>query len=197
VSTKLGEDHPSLSPIILLINEIHGETTMQIHILLITILMIGITACDSLSKTGGDDTIVTIPEGEIATVTRVIDGDTIDVSIDGRQVRVRYVGVNTPERDEPCYSDATQANRDLVEGKTVTLVTDTSNIDPYDRLLRYIYADGVFVNQALVRDGYAEVVLYQPDDAFYNDFLALEKSAASANRGCHSTGIFNDGSDTR
>ena len=169
-------------------------------VLLITI-MIGFTACDDLANTGGTtgggDTIVTIPEGELVTVTRVIDGDTIDVLLDGKQTRVRYVGINTPERDESCYSEATQANRDLVEGKTVTLVTDTSNTDQYDRLLRYIYADGVFVNDALVRNGYAEAVLYQPDDAFYSDFLALEKSATSANIGCHPTGIFDDGSDTR
>lgn len=172
---------------------------MLIRILLLILMITGVVACDSLTETGdsGGDNIVTIPEGEIATVTRVIDGDTIDVLLDGKQVRIRYVGVNTPERDEPCYNDATQANRDLVDGKTVTLVTDTSDTDRFDRLLRYIYADGVFVNDSLVRNGYAEAVLYQPDDAFYEDFLALEKSAASANRGCHSTGIFDDGSDTR
>jgi endonuclease YncB( thermonuclease family) len=174
---------------------------MPIRILLMILILIGVTACDDLADTrstsGGGNDVVTIPEGEIATVTRVIDGDTIDVLIDGEQFRVRYVGVNTPERDEPCYSDATQANRDLVEGKTVTLVTDTSNTDPYDRLLRYIYADGVFVNDSLVRNGYAEAVLYKPDDAFYNDFLALEKSATSSNLGCHPTGIFDDGTDTR
>lgn len=171
---------------------------MQIRILMLMLIAIGLVACDSLSDTGdADGGVVTIPEGEIATVTRVIDGDTIDVRLNGQEMRVRYIGVNTPERDEPCYGDATQANKDLVEGKTVTLVTDTSETDPYDRLLRYIYADGVFVNEALVRDGYAEAVKYPPDEAFYDDFLSLEKSAASANRGCHSTGIFDDGSYTR
>ena len=177
---------------------------MLMRILLLVMMLLGITACDDLadldsssSGNGGGDTVVTIPEGEIATVTRVIDGDTIDVLIDGEQVRVRYIGVNTPERDEPCYSDATQANRDLVDGKTVTLVTDSSDTDRYDRLLRYIYADGVFVNESLARNGYAEAVLYQPNGMFYDEFLALEKLAAEAGQGCHSTGIFDDGSDTR
>ena len=168
--------------------------------IILALLMMGLVACDSLTDTGGSnggDNIVAIPEGEIGTVTRVIDGDTIDVLLNGQQVRVRYVGVNTPERDEPCYNEATQANRDLVEGKTITMVTDTSDTDRFDRLLRYIYADGVFVNRSLVEGGYAEAVLYQPDDAFYEDFLALEKSAATANQGCHPTGIFDDGSDTR
>lgn len=170
---------------------------MMIKIGLLLLLAIGLVACDSDIPSGDSNTVVTIPEGEIATVTRVIDGDTIDVAIDGQTFRVRYVGVNTPERDEPCYAEATQANRDLVDGKTVTLVTDTSDTDRFDRLLRYIYADGVFVNDALVRNGYAEAVLYQPDDRFYEDFLALEKSAAASNQNCHNTGIFDDGSDTR
>lgn len=166
-------------------------------VLLLTLMML-IAACDSVLDTDNpDDVSVVVPEGEIATVVNVIDGDTIDVLRDGQQIRVRYVGVNTPERDESCYREATQANRDLVEGKTITMVTDTSDEDRYGRALRYIYADGVFVNDALVRNGYAEAVLYQPDDAFYQDFLALEKSAASNNLNCHATGIFKDGSDTR
>lgn len=166
------------------------------RIFLFFIISIGLAACDSLDIPD-DDGVVTIPEGEIAEVVNVIDGDTIDVLLNGQEVRVRYVGINTPERDEACYGDATQANRDLVDGKTVTLVTDTSDTDRFGRLLRYIYADGVFVNEALVRDGYAEAVLYQPDDAFYEDFLSMERDAANANRACHGTGIFDDGSDTR
>ncbi len=136
-------------------------------------------------------------EGERATVTRVIDGDTIDVTIDGQEYRVRYVGVNTPERDEPCYNDAANANRDLVEGKTVILQIDTSDTDRFDRLLRYIYVDGVFVNQALVEQGYAEAVLYRPDDREHSNFVQLERAAAQAGRGCHPTGIFDDGNDER
>jgi len=136
-------------------------------------------------------------DGELAQVTRVIDGDTIDVEIDGVEYRVRYVGVNTPERDEPCYGDAVRANEALVEGRTVRLVQDTSDEDRFGRLLRYIYVGDVFVNESLVRDGYAEVVLYQPDDGFYDEFLDLEQAAARNNIGCHPTGIFDDGNDQR
>jgi len=169
------------------------------RVTLFLIILLTVSACDDLADAGGSggDGVVTIPEGQVARVSSVIDGDTIDVLLDGRRERIRYVGVNTPERDEPCYADATQANRDLVEGKEVVLVTDTTETDRFGRLLRYIYADGVFVNEALVRDGYAEAVLYEPDDAFYADFLALEKTAASNNLNCHATGIFNDGSDRR
>lgn len=135
--------------------------------------------------------------GETARVVRVIDGDTIDVEINGEEFRVRYIGVNTPERDEVCYAEAVRANRDLVQNTTVTLVKDTSDTDQYGRLLRYIYRGTSMVNEALVRDGWAEVVRYPPDTGYYDRFRDLENEAARAGRGCHPTGIFNDGSMTR
>lgn len=130
--------------------------------------------------------------GEQGIVVSVIDGDTIDVRIGSETVRVRYVGMNTPERDEACYSDARRANADLVDGRTVTLVTDVSNTDRFGRLLRYIYVGDVFVNARLVEQGYAEVVSYPPDNANFDYFRQLEDQARAANRGCHPTGIFND-----
>lgn len=148
-----------------------------------------------------DDLTVTINEGngnsETGRVVRIIDGDTIDVDINGTVERVRYVGVNTPERDEVCYDEATEANRLMVEGQVVRLVRDSSDRDRYDRLLRYIYVGETFVNRELIVQGYAEVVLYPPDDAHYEEFRSLEEMAAASSRGCHPTGIFNDGSDTR
>lgn len=140
--------------------------------------------------TGGQD-------GETGTVVRVIDGDTIDVDLNGQTERIRYVGVNTPESDEVCYREATAANSLFVSGKTVLLVRDTSETDRFGRLLRYVYVGDLFVNQAMVEQGYAEVVSYPPDTADFDLFRRLEDEARSANRGCHPTGIFNDGSYTR
>lgn len=135
--------------------------------------------------------------GESATVTAVLDGDTIDVNLNGQTVRVRYVGVNTPEIDEACYDQATSANAAMVRGQAVTLVKDRSETDRFGRLLRYVYVGDTFVNAQLVAQGYAEAVLYEPDRANYDYFLGLERQARSQNLGCHSSGIFNDGSDTR
>ena len=135
--------------------------------------------------------------GETGQVTRVIDGDTIDVLLNGQNTRIRYLQMNTPERDQPCYRESTQANFDLVAGKTVRLVADAELVDPYDRLLRYVYVDDVLVNRVLVAGGYAEVVLYPPNDMHYEEFRALEAEAAAAGRGCHPTGIFDDGSWSR
>ena len=139
----------------------------------------------------------TAPVGEQARVLRVIDGDTIEVALNRRNRRVRYVGINTPERDEPCSDAATAANRRLVGGRTVTLVRDTEDVDRYGRLLRYIYVGNVFVNEALVRDGYAENFVWPPNTRFAAHFRALEAEARSAERGCHPTGVFADGDSER
>jgi len=135
--------------------------------------------------------------GEEAKVLRVIDGDTIDVEINGERQRVRYIGMNTPERGEPCFDEATQANVDLALGKAVHLVSDVSETDRYGRLLRYVYVGDVFVNLELVAQGYAEAVLYRPDDRHYELLSELEAEAAQAGLGCHRTGVFDDGDARR
>ena len=136
-------------------------------------------------------------EDEVGPVTRVVDGDTIDVMLNGVNTRIRYLQMNTPERDHPCFDESGQANADLVEGKTVRLVADKELVDPFDRLLRFVYVDDVLVNRVLVEQGWAEVVLYPPNDLHYDEFVQLEKQAAAAGLGCHPTGIFDDGSTTR
>lgn len=168
--------------------------TMRLFLWLMIILTL--SACDAIADFSG--AVIPKREGEIGQVTYVVDGDTIDVRLaDGAVYRVRYIGMNTPERGEPCHSEAAAANRGLVADKDVRLTRDVSDTDRYGRLLRYVYAEGVLVNRALVEAGYAEAVVYQPDDAFYEDFRQLEQAAAQAQRGCHPTGIFADGSATR
>lgn len=134
----------------------------------------------------GTDLAEPTPEiaGERAEVVRVIDGDTIVVALDGFEYHVRYVGIDTPERGEPFYQAATDANEQLVGGGTVILVRDISDTDRYDRLLRYIYLpDGTFVNGELVRMGLAQAKMYRPDVAF-NDLLeSLESEARAAGNG--------------
>ena len=168
----------------------------RIEILLLSLLLL-LAACNVDVESGSSGGSTVIGGGETAQVTDIIDGDTIDVDINGVGYRVRYIGVNTPERDETCYADATNANADLVDGQTVTLVRDSSNTDRYGRLLRYVYVGNVFVNSRLVQDGWAESVEYPPDTANAATFRQLEDAAARSNRGCHPTGIFDDGSTTR
>ena len=122
------------------------------------------------------------PETQI-TVTRVIDGDTIEVDIGGTIYRIRYIGMDTPELDDErpefcaLAQEATRLNRQLVEGETVRLEQDISETDKYGRLLRYVYVDDTFVNAELVRRGLAWAEAYEPDTK-YQDIL--EEAEAEA-----------------
>ena len=123
------------------------------------------------------------PPLKTATVTQVIDGDTI--VIDTGQ-RVRYIGIDTPEiypEREAYGMEAWGANRELVEGKEVILERDVSETDKYGRLLRYVYADKVFVNGELVRRGLAEAKAYPPDTKYQEYLEELEAVAREASRG--------------
>lgn len=122
-------------------------------------------------------------------VLRVIDGDTIEVSLNGRSYTVRYIGVDTPETVDPNRPaqpfgiEASNKNKTLVAGKTVRLEKDVSETDRYGRLLRYVYVGNILVNAELVRLGYAQVATYPPDVKYQNLFLQLQSEAREANRG--------------
>jgi endonuclease YncB( thermonuclease family) len=126
-----------------------------------------------------------------ALVTRVIDGDTIEVAINGRLYHVRYIGMDTPEvyfGVEWMGPEASAANRRLVDGKRVVLEKDVSETDRYGRLLRFVWihrADGwLFVNAELLREGYAQVTTYPPDVKYADTvFLRMQRLAREHNRG--------------
>jgi micrococcal nuclease len=126
-----------------------------------------------------------------ARVLRVVDGDTILVATGGRQERVRYIGVDTPETVKPhtavqCFGKrASAANHRLVDGRTVRLVADAEARDRYGRLLAYVYraGDGQFVNEALIRGGYATTLTIAPNVRFADRFAALARQARTAGRG--------------
>lgn len=100
---------------------------------------------------------------EHGTVVSVVDGDTIRVRINGKVETVRYIGINTPERDDPGFVDATRQNRQLVAFRDVRLESDCSDEDIYGRKLRYVWVGRTFVNRELVRLGCAEVMAVHPN----------------------------------
>jgi micrococcal nuclease len=136
-----------------------------------------------------------VPKEEVLTapVLTIVDGDTIDVRLEGRTVRVRYIGVNTPETKhpkkgvEPFGKEAAEANRRLVEGKTVRLELDVEKYDRYRRLLAYVYVDDTMINAELVRQGYAQVATYPPNVKYQELFLTLQREAREAKRGLWGT----------
>jgi endonuclease YncB( thermonuclease family) len=119
-----------------------------------------------------------------ARVIRVVDGDTIEVLIDGQSYELRYIGINTPEHGFPYFQESTDANRALVEGQQVMLEKDVSERDRYGRLLRYVYlTNGLFVNGELVARGFSESIAYPPDTKHQDELDALKAQAQAQGLG--------------
>lgn len=129
-------------------------------------------------------------EGEQAYVTKVIDGDTIELQ-SGQ--RVRLLGIDTPETKDPrrsveCFGkQASAKTKELLEGKIVILQKDVSETDKYSRLLRYIFLpidNGyLFVNDYLIREGFAKALTYPPDVRYNEQFREAERFARENKRG--------------
>jgi micrococcal nuclease len=127
-----------------------------------------------------------------ATVIRVIDGDTIDVSVGHRRERVRFIGVNTPETKDPdkpvqCYGPEAShlTARLLPVGSRVRLERDVEARDDYGRLLAYVYrgTDGLFVNLDLAREGAAVALSIRPNTTHAAVIAAAIDEARAAGRG--------------
>ena len=146
------------------------------------LLLLILIAAFLLSCASDTEISVVDTEGQVR-VVRVIDGDTIEVE---GGARVRYIGIDAPEvypQTEYYGLEAWAKNRELVEGKTVTLEKDVSETDVYGRLLRYVWVDGVFVNGELVRLGYAQAISYPPDTKYQERLAQLDEEAREASRG--------------
>lgn len=124
-------------------------------------------------------------------VTKVVDGDTIKIE-SGETVRL--IGLDTPETVDPrrpvgCFGkEASNKLKSLVEGKRVILEKDISDTDKYKRLLRYIYlplGDNqlLFINDYLIREGFATALTYPPDVKYTNQFLEAQREAKNQSRG--------------
>ena len=139
---------------------------------------------------------------EIAEVTRVVDGDTVEVRITersdgpgaglaeiGETYSVRLIGIDTPESVKPgspveCFGkEASSATNALLDGQTVTLVKDVEETDSYDRLLRYVYLGEEMANARLVLNGYASAYTYPPNVRHSRLLIKLQRDARDNNRG--------------
>jgi micrococcal nuclease len=150
---------------------------------LLAILIVVLLTGDS------DDADEPVLDKTTVQVTRVVDGDTIEVDYQGHTEDVRYIGIDTPESVKPdtpvqCYAlAASHFNERLVEGRRVRMVFDAERRDDYDRLLAYVYLGETFVNAELVRGGYARTLTIAPNTRFAGLFDRLEQAAADAGRG--------------
>lgn len=133
------------------------------------------------------------PSGILVTVvvTKVIDGDTIEIATGER---VRYIGVDTPEtvdtrRPVGCFGkEASNKNKELVEGKRVILEADIEDKDKYGRLLRYVYlpiesGQLLFIDDYLIREGFGKLLLIPPDVKYKEQFTQAQMQARQNKRG--------------
>jgi micrococcal nuclease len=124
---------------------------------------------------------------QIGQVVNVVDGDTIDVMVDGTKVRVRYIGMDTPETHsglEWLGPEASAANSQLVMAREVVLEKDVSETDQYGRALRYVWlhdgATWTLVNLELIREGFATIMRYPPDVKYIDPIFVPAEDAAKA-----------------
>lgn len=130
------------------------------------------------------------PNITITKVVNVVDGDTFKIE-SGETVRL--IGIDTPETVHPskpvqCYGkEASLITQELIEGKEIKLEKDVSEKDKYGRLLRYVYVGDVFVNEYLVREGYAMSSSYPPDIKYQDKFVEAQKKAQEESKGLWNT----------
>lgn len=129
------------------------------------------------------------PSRPYGVVSRIVDGDTIEVQFRGRTVDVRLIGVDTPETVAPgqpveCYGyAATGFTRNALESERVRLEFDVERLDRYGRTLAYVWIGGELFNERLVAEGYASVLTIPPNVKYQDRFLAAAREAREEGRG--------------
>lgn len=180
-----------------------------------------ITGCDNLTQKDIEDLVKTgkevakvakeisaylenqkVNDLEVATVERVVDGDTIEVKIDGEKFKVRLIGVDTPETKhprkpvEPYGKEASEYTKKKLDGKKVYLEKDVSDNDRYGRLLRYVWLkkpdkDKKLTeemlkdnfNLTLVKEGYGKSSTFPPDVKYAEIIKEYQREAVKENKG--------------
>lgn len=149
----------------------------------VALVLVAVAALEFSHSAAGDD--------ELATVTRVVDGDTLLVDINGRKEHVRLIGVDTPETVHPQKpverfgKEASEFTRRMAEGKRVRLERgkQTADRDRYGRLLRYVYLpDGTVLNAEIIAQGYGFAYVKYAIERM-EEFRRLEREARVAGRG--------------
>lgn len=143
-----------------------------------------LAACTLPAETADDGASPSQPPlGESAELVQVDDGDTLTVRIDGREERVRLIGINAPERDE-CLSDQARTRlAELAGGDSLVMVADVDDRDRFDRLLRYAYSDGQLLNATLAAEGLALARPFEPNTSRQAELEAAEDEARQSGRG--------------
>ena len=161
------------------------KTTQMRGVITSFALLIGLVSCSSSSpKPNG--------KSDLGKIADVIDGDTVDIDINGRTERVRLIGVNTPETKHPtkpieCFGPEASAylTQLLPKGITVRIELDVEARDRYGRMLLYLYlgSNDLFINLDLVARGYGTPMSIEPNTFHRNDFVRAAAQAEAADVG--------------
>lgn len=121
--------------------------------------------------------------GTLVQVSRVVDGDTIEVQLDGQTVDVRLIGIDTPEAVRPdhpieCFGpEASRYTEARIEGAQVRLEFDEERLDRFGRTLAYVWVGDELFNETLLRQGYATVTTFPPNVRYVDRFGAASRRA--------------------
>jgi len=128
-------------------------------------------------------------------VSRVVDGDTLDVVMDGTLARTRLIGIDAPEHGEAACGDLAEEHlAALAPARSrLRLEFDGECRDAYGRDLVYAFIDETLVNASMVGDGYAQACPFAPNTAFAATLRCLEERAAARNKGLWAMGCLRDG----
>lgn len=144
---------------------------MKLNVFLAIVVVIALI---SISSFTGYYILVNAQREKAFNVTKVFDGDTVEIETGDK---VRLLGINSAEHGEYYYQEAKDRLAQLVAKKQVKLESGPEDKDRYGRLLRYVFIDDVFVNQQLLKEGYAIVYFLNPEEKYYLEFKEAEKEA--------------------
>ena len=151
-----------------------------------------------------------IPEYEWYPVVKVVDGDTLTIAIEGKNVTLRLIGLDTPETVDPrkpvqCFGrEASEKAKQLLSGTSVRIETDPSQgeLDKYGRLLAYVYAptsskpEGILVNEYMIREGYGHEYTYNLPYKYQAQFNEAEGLAREEKKGLWADGACQNTAET-
>lgn len=146
-----------------------------------------LTACSAGVSDGGRTTATGM--GADAVVTRVVDGDTAEMLVDGAEVDVRFIGIDTPEAVAPdrpveCFGRRASAYTEArLRGRTVRLEFDVERTDRFGRTLAYVWVGRELFNETLVAQGYAVVTTFPPNVRYVDRLIDAQRDARTAGRG--------------
>ncbi len=175
----------------ILVENIEREKDGEVTNILSTSSSESTITLDTIPKTNQINQSTTTPrvdsKGILYEVVKVVDGDTLDVLIEGKVERLRLIGINTPETVDPrktveCFGvEASNKAKSLLTGKKIYLEKDTSQgeRDKYNRLLRYVFLeDGTNFNLLMIREGYAYEYTYDVPYLYQTEFKNTQKEAS-------------------